>query len=217
MIRPILPNYPIPMPNPTAIRTESVLMLGKLTLMLGLALLVVWLMLKAQRRNGITPDMTVCLLLTLSVGLFSLLPYGISMEMAKGLILFGILLYASISDIYKREVPDCVWIMIAILALVGFNISNFPSMLIGAVVVFLPQLIMAMMRPNKAVGGADIKISTASAFLLGAEKGILALIIGLSIAVIVMLIARKAKKTDKNEPFPLVPFLSVGIMAAYLI
>lgn len=217
MIRPILPNYPIPMPNPTAIRTESVLMLGKLTLMLGLALLVVWFMLKALRKNGITPDMTVCLLLTLSVGLFSFLPYGISMEMAKGLILFGILLYASISDIYKREVPDYVWIMIAILALVGFNTSKLPSMLIGAAVVFLPQLIIAMMRPNKAVGGADIKISTAAAFLLGAEKGILALIIGLSIAVIVMLIARKAKKTDKNEPFPLVPFLSVGIMAAYLI
>ncbi|HPE95349.1 MAG TPA: prepilin peptidase, partial [Bacillota bacterium] len=72
-------------------------------------------------------------------------------------------------------------------------------------------------RPNKAVGGADIKISTAAAFLLGAEKGILALIIGMSIAVIVMLIVRKLKKADKSSPFPLVPFLSVGIMAAYII
>lgn len=215
MIRPILPNYP--MPNPTAVRTEAFLMFGELTLVLGLALLIVWLMLKAQRKNGITPDMAVCLLLTVSVGLFSFLPYGITLEMAKGLILFGILLFASASDIYKREVPNCVWVMIAILALVCFDISNLPSMLIGAAVVFLPQLLLAMIRPNKAVGGADIKISTAAAFLLGAEKGILALIVGLSLAVVVMLIVRKVKKVDRNTPFPLVPFLSVGIMAAYLI
>jgi len=205
------------MPNPTAVKTEAFLMFGELTLVLGIALFIVWLMLKTQRKNGITPDMTVCLLLTVSVGLFSFLPYGLTLEMAKGLILFGILLFASASDIYKREVPNCVWVMITILALVCFDISNLPSMLIGAAVVFLPQLLLAMIRPNKAVGGADIKISTAASFLLGAEKGILALIIGLSLAVAVMLIVRKVKKAEKNAPFPLVPFLSIGIMAAYLV
>lgn len=217
MIRPILPNYPLPIPIPTSMQTELAMLLGKLTLMLGLALFIVWLMLRTQRKNGITPDLTVCLLLTVSVGLFTFLPYGITLESAKGMILFGILLFASASDIYKREVPDCIWIMITILALVVFETSNLPSMLLGAAVVFLPQLLLAMIRPNKAVGGADIKISTSAAFLLGTEKGILALIIGLSLAVIVMLIMRKVKNTNKNDPFPLVPFLSVGIMVSYLV
>lgn len=215
MIRPILPKYPIP--NPIITRSEALLSIGKLSALVGIALLAVWLTLKAQRKNGITPDMSVCLLLTAGVGLFSFVPFGITLEMAKGLILFGILLFASLSDIYKREVPNCVWIMIAILAFVSFDIELLPSMLVGAAVVFLPQLILAMIRPNKAVGGADIKISTAAAFLLGAEKGILALIIGMSVAVVVMLIRQKAKKVSKSEPFPLIPFLSLGIMAAYLV
>lgn len=215
MIRPILP--PIITPDKTAMTTQSLLTLGQLIVIIGIAMLAVWLMLKALRKDEIKADTTVCLLLTAGVGLFVFLSFGISLALAKGLILFGILMYASLSDIGKREVPDCVWVMISILAFVDFESVNLASILIGAAVVFIPQLALAMIKPNRAVGGADIKISTASAFLLGAEKGILALIIGLTIAVAVMLILRKLKKADKAEPFPLVPFLSLGMMTAFLI
>jgi prepilin signal peptidase PulO-like enzyme (type II secretory pathway) len=58
---------------------------------------------------------------------------------------------------------------------------------------------------------------TACSFLLGAEKGILALIIGLIAAVIIMLIWRKAKHTEKGASFPLVPFLSLGAMVEILL
>ena len=216
MIRPILPELPILLPDDT-FSFGGLLVFGKLALLIGIAVLFVWRMLKAQRSESVRGHIPACLLLTVSIGLFAFLDFGISLNMVKTLILFGILLYASVGDIQKREVPDVVWIMIGILAFVGFDSANLPSMLIGAAAVFLPQFALAMIRPNKAVGGADIKISTAAAFLLGAEKGIFALIVGLTVAVIVMLILGKAKKIDKSEPFPLVPFLSVGIMAAYLI
>ena len=90
-------------------------------------------------------------------------------------------------------------------------------MLIGVVAVFVPQLAVSIIKPNSAIGGADIKISTALAFLIGAEKGLCAMIIGLPAAVITMLIVRKIKKTGKGEAFPLVPFLAAGAMAVFMI
>ena len=135
----------------------------------------------------------------------------------KGFILFAILFYASVRDIKTRRVPDCISVMLFILSFVGIEMANIPSMLLGAIVVFVPQLAFALAKPSKAFGGADIKISTALGFMLGVEKGLFALIIGLAIAVIVMAIQTYQHEAKKGKPFPLVPFLSIGGMLAYLI
>lgn len=135
----------------------------------------------------------------------------------KLLILVAILLYASINDIKYREVPDWVSVMLLILGFVNILADMIPTMILGAVLVFLPQYISALISPSKALGGADIKISTAAAFLLGAHKGLFALIIGLALSTIVIPIARKVHHTHKTGAFPLIPFLAVGILTAYLI
>ena len=111
--------------------------------------------------------------------------------------------------------PNYLSAMIVILAFVGFDASKLPSMLIGAAVVFLPQFIISLVMKDKANGGADIKLSTAAAFMLGAEKGIFALIVGLLAGVLTMLMLRLFKKAKKGEPFPLVPFLSIGVLFAF--
>ena len=139
------------------------------------------------------------------------------MVVLKFLILLGILLYASIKDWREHEVPDTVWKLIAVLGLVNISVCDLPSMLLGAALVFLTQVIPAVINTEKAMGGADIKISTACAFLLGAGRGLAAFIIGLTLFVIVVPIIRRIRKLPKNEPFPMVPFLSVGTIAAYLI
>lgn len=139
------------------------------------------------------------------------------MAVLKFLILLGILLYASIKDLREHEVPNTVWKLIAILGLVNISLRDLPSMLLGAALVFLPQIIPAVINTEKAMGGADIKISTACAFLLGAKRGLAAFIIGLTLFVVVVPIIRRIRKLPKNEPFPMVPFLSVGTIAAYLI
>lgn len=216
MIRPMLqPLSAVSAAEPLSPDLMSVLC--GLVPLIGIAVLFVWRMLKALHSKSTDRYIPACLVLTVSVGLFSFLAFGVSVGMAKGLILFCILLYASVSDIRKREVPDFVWIMLGILALADFESAKLPSMLVGAAAVFLPQFVLAMVRPDRAVGGADIKISTAAAFLLGAEKGILALIVGLAVAVVVMSIRCKVKKGGKSEAFPLVPYLALGIMTAYLI
>ena len=139
------------------------------------------------------------------------------MAVLKFLVLLGILLYASIKDMREHEVPDTVWKLIAVLGLVNISVCDLPSMLLGAALVFLTQVIPAVINTEKAMGGADIKISTACAFLLGAGRGLAAFIIGLTLFVIVVPIIRRIRKLPKNEPFPMVPFLSVGTIAAYLI
>lgn len=127
------------------------------------------------------------------------------------------MLYASVMDIKTREVPDSVSVMLLILGLVDISIKEIPQMLLGMVLVFLPQFISALINPSKALGGADIKISSSAAFLLGVQRGIFALIVGLTLAVIAMPIIRRIRKLPKDQPFPLIPFLSIGMVAGYFI
>ena len=127
------------------------------------------------------------------------------------------LLYASAKDIKTREVPDSVSVMLLILGLVDVSIKEIPQMLLGMVLVFMPQLISALINPSKALGGADIKLSSAAAFLLGAQRGLFALIVGLTLSVVTMPIIRKIRNLPKDQPFPLIPFLSIGIVAGYFI
>ena len=151
------------------------------------------------------------------IGLILLQTFGISIDAIKGMILTLLLLYASLSDFKYRKVQDCVSLMIVILAFVGFDSSNPLSMILGAITVFIPQLALAMMKPERAIGGADLKISTALAFLLGAQKGLFALIFGMLLAVITMAIYNKVNEKDQKEGFPLVPFLWMGATLAYMI
>ena len=138
------------------------------------------------------------------------------MAVLKFLVLLGILLYASIKDMREHEVPDTVWKLIAVLGLVNISLRDLPSMLLGAALVFLPQIIPAVINTEKAMGGADIKISTACAFLLGTGRGLAAYIIGLMLFVMIVPIIRKVRHEENGDPFPMVPFLSAGTIAAYL-
>ena len=144
-------------------------------------------------------------------------PHFTEMWIIKTIILLALLLYASVMDIKTREVPDSISVMLLILGLVDTDIARLPSMLIGMALVFMPQLISALINPSKALGGADIKVSSSAAFLLGVQNGLFALIVGMLLAVIVIPIIRKIRNIPKNQPFPLIPFLSVGIIAGYFI
>ena len=139
------------------------------------------------------------------------------MQIIKAIILLVLMLYASVRDIKTREVPDSVSVMLLILGLVDVSIKEIPQMLLGMVLVFMPQFISALINSSKALGGADIKISSSAAFLLGTPNGLFTLIVGLTLAVIVMPIIRRIRKLPKDQPFPLIPFLSVGIVAGYFI
>lgn len=142
--------------------------------------------------------------------------YGFEPELLRGMALCLALLYASVADIRTREVPDCLPVVIAVAALIGRTPDELPLMVLAATVVTIPQLAVAIMRPG-SYGGADIKIMTAGAFLLGLSRGLTAIIVGLLIAITCTLFVRKIKKQTLKASFALVPYLSVGILFAYFI
>ncbi len=132
------------------------------------------------------------------------------------LFFFAALAVASVQDIRRKEVDDCIHVAIAAIAFIGFEWDNLPAMLFGAAVSALPLLIAALIDKGR-VGGADIKLMAAGGLLLGAGNGIAALISGLFLGVGSTFIYRMIRKADLAPSFPLVPFLSAGCIAAYLL
>ena len=156
------------------------------------------------------------LLIPTTAAALLILRFGYALAALKGCILFLLLFYASVSDLTTREVDDSVPLMIGLTALIGIDTADLTGMLLAAVLITVPQLAVAVLKPG-TYGGADIKLMAASALLLGLTKGLLALVVGLSLAVAVMLVVRKIRHESAKEPFALVPFLSAGCLLAYII
>lgn len=145
-----------------------------------------------------------------------ILRFGYTLDALKGFIFFLLLFYATVSDFATREVADGVPLMIGLIALIEIGVADLPGMLLATVVITIPQLAVAVLKPG-TYGGADIKLMAASAFLLGTIKGLLALITGLGLAVAVTMFIRKCRHENAKEPFALVPFLSAGCFLAYIL
>ena len=139
--------------------------------------------------------------------------FGLSMELIKGTVFLMILMCASVSDIQTHRVKDYISVMIALTGLIGASLSELPIMVFAGLGIFSFLFICAMISGNK-LGGADVKICGACAFLLGFQKSITGLVIGLFLAVICNLIINSRHKT-KDKAFPLVPYLSCGFMLMY--
>lgn len=158
-----------------------------------------------------------CLIMTLvTISLF-LLGLNDPVWVLRGIVFALILLYASVQDLTFREADDFLWVMILILAIGSIGTVPVWSMLLGAAVVFVPQMAIAMFSKKGGIGGADIKLSTAAALLLGFFPGAIGYVAGLAFAILFTLIYNKIKHRTNQKSFPLIPFLSVGLMIGYLI
>lgn len=119
-----------------------------------------------------------------------------------------LLLYAAIYDYETHLVPDYVP---ALLLLTGVVHNSLVSGAPGMLLVPLPFLIAALLKEG-SIGGADIKLMGACGYLLGLRLGYAALIMGLSLAILV----RNARHKPRDEPFALVPYLTVGCLVMML-
>ena len=137
--------------------------------------------------------------------------FGCAATTVKGIIFCLLLAFSSYEDIKTRECENYVHLMIVIAAFIGTDMSALPGMLLSALIIGGIMLMTAAVTKS-SIGGADIKLSAACAFMLGTVQGMTGLMIGLILAVIINSIKNRKKK---HEGFPLIPYLAVGFMTAY--
>ena len=116
------------------------------------------------------------------------------------------------------EADDILSVMMLMLAVTNISEATVLSQLLGAAIVGGAQMLIALCgKKRMGIGGADIKLSTAAALLLGFYKGMIGFMLGLLIAVVAQLIITHRKKEQRTQPFALLPYLSVGFIIGYLI
>ena len=213
---PIFSTMPIALSGGTTLASVLTLVLS-VVLWVGLSIFIGWTLSKVMHNQGMKTKPVFIMVISAVFSILLIARYGLSITAIQGLFLLYVLVYASCSDLTTHTVDDWLWLMVVALGLVSCSTIGFGSMLLGAVCVFVPQIAMALLPPHKTLGGADIKLSTALAFLLGGWRGIGAYLIGLVLAVIVMSIYNKYKCRCKKKPFALVPFLSIGALIMFLI
>ena len=213
---PIFSTMPIALSGGTTLASVLTLVLS-VVLWVGLSIFIGWTLSKVMHNQGMKTKPVFIMVISAVFSILLIARYGLSITAIQGLFLLYVLVYASCSDLTTHTVDDWLWLMVVALGLVSCSTIGFGSMLLGAICVFVPQIAMALLPPHKTLGGADIKLSTALAFLLGGWRGIGAYLIGLVLAVIVMSIYNKYKCRCKKKPFALVPFLSIGAMIMFLI
>ena len=113
--------------------------------LIGVSVLVGWILTNVMRKKQYKNSMAINMTLSGVMSMALLLRYGFSMTTVQGIILMFVLLYASCSDLTDHTMDDFLWVMVAILGLLSVETVGFPSMLIGAVTVFLPQMFSAVL------------------------------------------------------------------------
>lgn len=149
----------------------------------------------------------------LSLGMY--LIFGLSVNLLKGILLTDAFLYASVSDFRIRKVPDWVSIVVTALGLVSVPGGKLLWNAVAGAVAFGFFFLAAVISKNK-IGGADVKFIAAAMFVCGFPEGLAGLILGLLLSVIGTLI-RNRKTKSKDKTMPMIPYLAVGFLTAFMI
>lgn len=129
----------------------------------------------------------------------------------------GILMIIALIDWDTRIIYDRFHILIVLLGMAAVRLSpehSAADRLIGAVIVSLPMLLIAMAIEG-AFGGGDIKLMAASGFLLGRRGILVAMFLGLLTGGVYAVGMLAAKRLTGKDHFAFGPFLALGLAAAY--
>ena len=118
---------------------------------------------------------------------------------------FIVLVLAAVSDIRKREIPDGIPLLVTIVSLIPLE-----SVQLSGLLVALPLLM---------IGGGDIKLTGACGLVLGFGRTLIGLITGLLLLLVfhaarqcVKRIKKENRERGKEQAYPLVPFLLLGML-----
>ena len=206
MIRPVIPYV---------FRLEpidiAIFIIGSVLILLSVISVVIEVAREKAETFGNSKKKTVLLFVGVSAALsiIMLCFFGVAATAVQGILFSIILAYSSYEDIKTRECDDYLHLMIVIAALIGADLANLPEMIVSAAFGGTVMLIAHRFAKDK-MGGADIKLVAACSFLLGMNRGILGLLVGMMIAVLVNVF-----KKDRKKGFPMIPYLAAGYLAAF--
>ena len=224
ILNPTLPIVSPPVVNPiiqtfvaeNIIASDVLLLIFKMIMVVAASIVVGLLLNKSMDKKGFVTNKAFTLIASTAMALGLSLRFGMSVYTFQGMFLFFLLLYASMSDLTDRHVANHISFSILALSLISVPTVGFTSMFIGGAVSAAIQLGVTALSGG-GYGGADWKISSACAFLLGWQRGLAGMVLGLLIGVIFTLAYNKIKDRDIHEGFALVPFISIGMLAVFFI
>lgn len=124
---------------------------------------------------------------------------------------FLVLSLAAVSDIRKRIIPDWMPLFVA-----GVSLLPPEPVYLTGFLVALPLFLVGITVGG--IGGGDIKLTGACGLVLGVERTLAGFLIALSLLLMfhaARQCIRKIRKrncvTEKEQAYPLVPFLLVGM------
>ena len=223
IINPIIPTVtPVVQPvfqtfvAENIITWEAFVLILKIILVATAALVVGLFLNRNMEKQGFVTNKAFTLIASTVMALGLSIRFGLSVYTFQGMFLFFLLLYASMSDLTDRHVANHISISILALSLISVPTVGFVSMLVGGAVSVAIQLGITALSGG-GYGGADWKISSACAFLLGWQRGLSGMVLGLLIGVIFTCVYNKIKNRDMHEGFALIPFISIGMMAVFFL
>lgn len=195
---------------------DVLILIFKILLVAAASLVIGLILHKSMEKEGFAVNKTLTIIMSTVMSLGLSLRFGLSVYTFQGIFLFFLLLYASMSDLTDRHVANHVSISILALSLISIPTTGFLSMLIGGIVTTVIQISVSLLSPGR-YGGADWKIASSCAFLLGWPRGLAGLVLGLLIGIIFTLIYNRIKHRSNKDSLALVPFISIGMMAMFFI
>lgn len=142
-----------------------------------------------------------------------LLGSGVSMRAVQTIILSALLCYMSYSDLKTMEIDDHLHIMVLLTAMMTMTGDGLLSRIVVAVTIGALAWLLAML-PKTVLGGADVKFLIAGSFLMPAIPYLMGVALGSLLGIGVIL---QNQQEGKAWTSALLPYLSVGIMAAFLL
>lgn len=124
------------------------------------------------------------------------------MHLIKTILLLCILLFASVTDFKKMQVPYLYIILLILTALIDFRASNMLGCLLSVPFYFAQN-------EGRCMGGGDVLMVAALGFSLGLVPTLVTVIIGCIVFIIAGLVS-EIKKGKGKQLFPFVPALTVG-------
>ena len=142
--------------------------------------------------------------------------FGDSAQAILAFAFCGVLLCTALIDIETLEIPDRIHVIILVLAVLSTVHSTevaITNRLLGAVIVSVPMLLIALLVSG-GFGGGDIKLMAASGLLLGTKEIVVAAFVSMLTGSIYSAYLLITKQAQRDTQIAFGPFLCTGLAFA---